>query len=194
MADLIQDVDAAPKSVAVPVKTKPSWTLIICGLVLAAAFIGGLVFSYKVGSKETVVGHPGSTETITTGSVPVTTTVQASQTTTKKGVPSDNLLQGLVATGAILIVVGVLYGRITTIKFPVGEIDLSPDEATKVATEAAQEASATSPQSVPAVTAAALAHARAEKRQGGGALTDADITEAVQKAAAGYKQLVGGDA
>jgi hypothetical protein len=180
-------------SAEVPVKTKPSWILICSGLLLAICFVAGLVVSYHFGSKETVVGTPGTTQTIKTGTNSVTSTTQANQTTIKKGVPSDTLLQGLLATGAILVVVGVLYGRITVIKFPVGEIDLNPDEAKKVAAEAQQKSQTdgASPETMAGVTATALAEARAQKRANRGTLSSDDITQAVNKAAAGYLQIVG---
>lgn len=175
-----------------PAATKTKKWLVAFGVVCLALFVAGVALSYSIGTKETVVGHAGTTETITTpGGATKTNTVEANQTTTKKGALSDALLEAILGAGAILIIVGFLYGRITTIKLWGNEIDLSSDEVKKTAAEAQKTADAggAPPEAVPGITATAIAHAREEKRATG-SLSESDITGAVEQAVAGYMKIV----
>lgn len=172
----------APAPVAATAPDKPKWWLIAIGGAVIALFVGGVVLSMAVGTKTTVVGHAGTTSK--------TATVQANETTTTKGVPSDTVLEAILATGGVLILVGFLYGRISTIKIPGGgEIDLSADEkqqvASAVATEAAAQHIGTS--EIPAMTTAALEAARHRKRQQG-SLSLSDISGLVVGAARNIAQ------
>jgi len=53
--------------------------------------------------------------------------------TTTKSWPSETLITSLLAVGAVLIIVGFLWARITSIKVAGAEIGLSDDEKEKVA-------------------------------------------------------------
>jgi hypothetical protein len=185
-------VSETPSPSIATAKTEAKISLVVLGSVCAALFVVGILLSFLVGGKEKVVGHPATTQVVTTDGQTQTTTVLADQTTTKKGLPSDGLLEALLATGAMLIVIGLLYGRITVIKFPGGgELDLSADEVKKTAATALAAANQTNAPSetVSGITATALAHAR-EKKRATGSLTDKDIDAAVREAAAGYLQIV----
>lgn len=152
--------------------TKAKWQLVLLGSVLILLFLGGAAYSLGVGSKKKVVRNPGR------------------ETTTSRDVPSGSLLEALLATGATLIVLGLFYGRITVIKLPGGsELDLSPVEKNAVAATVKKEvvAGKVPPEAAPAVTVAAMEHAR--ERKAAGSFSDDDVTSAVMKAAAGYLQL-----
>jgi hypothetical protein len=113
---------AGPTTPARALPTKPNWPLICLGGALVALFVGGVCLALFVGSNTVVSGGTSSGGTSAGPS-----------TTTAKSVPSDSLLEAVLGAGAALIVVGVLYGRISTIKFPGGvELDLTADESAKV--------------------------------------------------------------
>jgi hypothetical protein len=177
--------------IAAATKTKKS--LVWLGAACLLVFVVGLAVSYFVGKKEKVVGHPASTQTVTFGTTASTTTVQANQTTTTTGSLSDAMLEAILGTGAILVIVGLLYGRITTIKLFGSEIDLSTDEVKKTAAAAQKVADAANapPDARAGITATALAHARDVKTAIGAPLSNADITAAVEEAARGYLHIVG---
>lgn len=61
------------------------------------------------------------------------TVVKVGDTTTTKSWPSESLITSLLAVGAVLVVVGFLWARITTIKVAGAEIGLSDAEKTEVA-------------------------------------------------------------
>jgi flagellar basal body-associated protein FliL len=96
--------------------------LIVLGILLVLTFVGGMVYSRAVGS-ETKETTP-----------PANQTSETTKTTKSKDAPSDTLLTALLGAGAGLIIVGALYGRISTIKLPGGtEISLTPEEKEKAA-------------------------------------------------------------
>ena len=156
--------------------TKANRALVVLGAVMIALFLAGEAYSLRIGSKTKVTVLPGR------------------QTTTKRDAPSNSLLEAVLATGATLIVLGLFYGRITVIKLPGGgELDLSSVEKNAVADTVKQEvvAGKVPPEAAPAVTVAAIEHAR--ERKAVAPLSDDDVTSAVMKAAAGYLQITADD-
>ncbi len=92
---------------------KANFWLILLGVLLVACFAGGAVYARTAGSEtvETPSTKPKAGE---------------AKTTTTKSAPSETLLTTLLGTGAALIIVGALYGRISTIKLPGGiEVSMS---------------------------------------------------------------------
>lgn len=106
--------------VAVSQKTK-KWLVVIGGaLVLLAIFAATI--NWTEGGETTATTKPGKDATVQTETV----------TKTKNG-PSESLLTALLGAGAGLIVIGFLYGRISSIKLPGGtEIGLGSDEKKEV--------------------------------------------------------------
>lgn len=152
--------------------TKANRPLVALGAAMVALFLAGVVYSLAIGSKTTVVGP------------------LLHRTTTTRSAPSGTLLEALLATGATLMVLGLFYGRITVIKLPGGgELDLSAVEKNAVAEGVRKEVAAgkVPPEAAPAVTVAAIEHAREQKAVA--PLSDDDVTSAVMKAAAGYLQI-----
>lgn len=185
-------VQERPAPTVATTETKAKKSLVWVGCLLVALFVGGVLLSLIVGTKERVVGHAGATNVSTISGHAVTTTIEANQTTTKKGIPSDALLGGLLATGAILVLVGLLYGRITVIKLPGGgEIDLNSDEKKAVAETVKKEVKADNlpAEAAPMVTLAAIEQVRSAKRAKG-VLDPGDVNRAVLEAAHGYEQSV----
>jgi hypothetical protein len=103
--------------------TKRKTSLVVLGLVLIALFLVGLVLARVWG-----------TETVETSTPTSTTATQVTKTTEAKELPSDTLLTALLATGGILVLLGLLYTRITAIKVPGGgEITfIKPEEKEQV--------------------------------------------------------------
>jgi flagellar basal body-associated protein FliL len=112
-------VEKPAHNVVVPKQANPY--LIALGALLIVLFVTGMIYTRAVGS-ETKETKPAATE-------------QANATKTEtKSAPSDTLLTSILAAGATLIIVGALYGRISTIKLPGGtEISLSAEEKEKAA-------------------------------------------------------------
>jgi uncharacterized protein HemX len=112
--------DKPDPKVAVRKETKQS--LVIVGGLLIVAALGLAALNWSIGSE--------TKETTPSSSTP---TAKAS-TTTKKTTsgPSEGLLTAIIGSGAALIVVGFLYGRISSIKLPGGvEVGLTPEEKEK---------------------------------------------------------------
>jgi hypothetical protein len=153
---------STPEARAVTPQTVAKKSLVAIGVALIVLFVAGAVLARTVGntSKET-----SSAAATTAGSAQAT-----SKTTTTKDWPSDTLLSALLGTGAALVLVGLLYSRITTIKLPGGsEIDLSPDEKKKVAEKVAKKVQdkAVNPEEAPQITVAAVETLRREKTRAG---------------------------
>lgn len=106
--------------VAVRKETKRS--LVVIGGFLVIAALGLATLNWAIGSE--------TKETTPSSSTP---TAKASTKTTKTtSGPSEGLLTAIIGSGAALIVVGFLYGRISSIKLPGGvEVGLTPDEEEK---------------------------------------------------------------
>lgn len=98
--------------------------LIALGMLLVLVFAYGVFYARDQGS-ETMESKPSKTQP----------TIK-----TTKDAPSDSLLTAVLGAGAALIVIGVLYGRISTIKLPGGaEITLTDGEKAKTAEKAAEK-------------------------------------------------------
>jgi hypothetical protein len=113
----------------VAVRTEVKGPLVAIGvaLVVLAIVVAGL--SWGLGTK-------------TTETEPGKQSASAKIEKTKKTYagPSETLLTAVIGSGAALILIGFLYGRISSIKLPGGvDLELTPDEAEK-ATEKALEA------------------------------------------------------
>jgi hypothetical protein len=116
--------DKPDPKVAVRKETKQS--LVIIGGLLIVVALGLAALNWSIGS-ETKETTPSSTTPATKVS-----------TTTKKTTsgPTEGLLTAILGSGAALIIVGFLYGRISSIKLPGGvEVGLTPDEKEKGAKE-----------------------------------------------------------
>jgi hypothetical protein len=90
------------------------------------------------------------------------------------------VLLSLLGTGAILILAGALYTRLSAIKLPGGaEITLTPQEREQVAEHVAERAGpGVSPADVARATAVALPLAHATKLVTGGTLGGSEIEQA----------------
>lgn len=117
------NVEPNPAGNVVTSRKANPW-LIGLGAIMVVAVALGVFYARDKGS-ETVETNP---PTQSSPSQPQTTVK-----TTKSG-PSDSLLTTVLGAGAALIIIGVLYGRISTIKLPGGvEIGLTKDEEDKAA-------------------------------------------------------------
>lgn len=111
------NVEQAAGNVVTSRKANP-W-LIALGIALVICFAGGTVYARTAGSE--TVEKPGPEAKAT-----------EAKTTTTKNAPSETLLTTLLGTGAALLIIGVLYGRISTIKLPGGiELTLSKEAEKK---------------------------------------------------------------
>jgi hypothetical protein len=132
--------------VAVRKETKQS--LVIIGGLLIVAALGLAALNWSIGS-----------ETKETAPAPSSTPTAKASTTTKKTTsgPSEGLLTAIIGSGAALIIVGFLYGRISSIKLPGGvEVGLTPDEKEKGAKEAIEAIEKLPDTADPAKTAEAI--------------------------------------
>lgn len=160
------DVAKPNPNLPVAVAKETNWPLVAIGCVLLALFFGLLVFDRAVGSETKEKTTPVTQESGSTGSSgsqPVAT----EKKTEKKDVPSDTLLTALLASGAALILSGVLYGRISTIKLPGGvQIDLTKEEKDAVAQKVAEQMPDAAPEDVAKVTQQAATEVRRLKAAG----------------------------
>ncbi|HEY8029698.1 MAG TPA: hypothetical protein VIE38_09335 [Gaiellaceae bacterium] len=105
-------------------ETKAKKSLVALGVLLIVLFLAGLVLTRTVGNVQKVVGAATTTSTGTAAGTSATTT-----TTTTKSFVSDTVLTAILSTGVFILLIGLLYARITAIKLPGGgEIDLGPME------------------------------------------------------------------
>lgn len=140
--------------------------LVILGCVLVVFFFAGVVFNRTVGSetKETPTIAVEQGATGTSGAQ-----AEATKTTKTKEVPSETLLTSLLASGAVLILVGVLYARINSIRLPGGaEIGLTDSEKQTTAQKVAEAMPDTATK---AEVAAATVEATAKVQQAKAAAT-----------------------
>jgi hypothetical protein len=114
--------------------------LIAAGVGLLSWMILALVLAQTEGTETRTRTLPGPTST--------------SHSSTSTSVPSEAVLLALLATGAVLVLSGALYARLSTIKLPGAELVLTPEEREGVAAQVAAKASA-------AATASDLARATA---------------------------------
>lgn len=147
--------------------------VIAVGVLLIALFVAGLVLSRAVGGETTEKTTPGPC----TGTTTTTTSCTASQekTTQTKSFPSEALLTALLTTGGVLILVGLFFGRITSIKAFGAELGLAPRETDKVVKKVTEKLK-DQPEKVGDAIPAALNQARAVKQTAAGAtLSDRTI-------------------
>ncbi len=177
-AALADDLAAQGRSLLNPGRL----AVFVVGALLLGLFLVGAVIAQTDGGKSSKstprAMTTGSSETTTTGSsgsAPSTTRTTTTTSTdggvsgeTTKNAPSEGLLLTVLGTGVILVLVGALYSRITTIKLPGGaELALSPEETQHVAERVAQKANeqpgAPSASAVANATSAALQLAHTHK-------------------------------
>jgi flagellar basal body-associated protein FliL len=167
------NVQRADPSVVIA-KEANGW-LIFLGCLLVVLFAGGVVYSRVVGSETREISPPAKKASV----IPKVTKI--------KSVPSETLLTAVLASGAVLILVGVLYARINSIKLPGGaEIGLSTEEkesaAKKVAEVLPADADAKTAAKVTLATTDKMRHA---KTTGAFNVPDAKIGEIVEEVASG---------
>lgn len=139
--------------VAVRKETKKSLVVIGVALVVLALCLAAL--NWVVGSETTETAPPASSKSVTTASTKKVTKTQSG--------PSEGLLTALLGTGAALIVVGFLYGRISSIKLPGGvEVGLTKDEEEKAAEKIGEKLKEQSGGAVDPATAAQVAQKATE--------------------------------
>ena len=124
--------------------------IVVIGLLVLGLFVAAAIFNRAVGSK-TVEDK----------------TVASKTTTVTKSVFSDTELTGLLAVGAVLVLVGFLYERITVIKLLGQEIDLNPNEQKEALTRIQDHVQAENvdPATAALITANAYRTLLGEKRQ-----------------------------
>ncbi len=158
--------------VAVRQETKKS--LVWIGSVALALGLALIVLTWAVGSKTTESPAPSSNGAQT-----------ATEKTTKtRSVPSEGLITAVLGTGAALVVVGFLYGRISTIKLPGGvEVSMSK-EAEKKTIEKAVAKHPNDPEKAATVAQKAQSLLLVEEPGEGTAVspTDTEIADAVKLA------------
>ena len=136
--------------VAVSQETK--WVLVVIGVFLVIAAIGAATINWTNGGETTETTKPGKDATVQTEKV----------TKTKNG-PSESLLTALLGAGAGLIVIGFLYGRISSIKLPGGTVIGLNAEEKKAATQKAIEANPDDPKKAAEVALASEDRLLAQK-------------------------------
>lgn len=179
--------------------TKPNGWMIGVGVLLVVLFVAWIVLARTLGNETTekTTTLPSPTETskaATTGtsSGPSTTPTATDKTTKTKNVPSDNLLTGLLAAGAVLILVGFLYGRVTSIKVLGAEIGLVPSETDTTVKKVADKMKGEPAEKVVAAQKKALDQARVEKQSSQvAALSDREIDQIATRAVETVQQLAG---
>jgi len=170
--------------------------LFALGVLLILMLVVALVVARTNGTETRTISPPTSTSTTSytttvprcvpcrstprAGSGSTTTATGGTSKTTTKGMPSEAVLLSLLGTGAILVLAGALYNRLSAIKLPGGaEITLTPEEREQVAAKVAEKAGAgADPEAVARATAAALPLAHATKLVTGVALREPEIDQA----------------
>jgi hypothetical protein len=115
------------------------------------------------------------------GRVLGSTVVKVGDTTTTKSWPSETLITSLLAVGAVLVIVGFLWARITSIKVAGAEIGMSDDEKAKAAKAISEKVPGNAPPQDAANAAFNVANALTEQKAAGAALTDAEISQVVNQ-------------
>lgn len=157
---------AAERVETEPKLGKPSYLLIILGVGALVATALGIYWAW----------HAGTTVTETTAG--------GTKTTKTEAVPSDTLLSAGLAVGGALILMGVLWSRIKTIKFAGVEATLDSDEVGKGKDAVVSTAKTTNkidPETVATATARVIPMLRRLKAEQG-RLNDEDFQTAAQQA------------
>jgi hypothetical protein len=153
--------------------------LVALGLVLITLFMAGLVLSRTVGS--TTTEHTTAAP-CPAGSQPACSTEQT-KTTKTKNFPSESLLTVLLSSGGLLVLIGALYGRITSIKAFGAEIGLAPAETNKLVEKVTERMPGSRAEEVAEVLPAALNQARGLKESTEVArLSDQDLDAVAERA------------
>jgi hypothetical protein len=153
--------------------------LIALGLVLIGLFVAGLVLTRTVGSTTTEHTTSGP---CSAGSQPACSTEQTKATKTKN-FPSESLLTALLSAGGLLVLIGALYGRITSIKAFGAEIGLAPAETNKLVEKVTGRMEGSRAEDVAEVLPAALNQARGLKESADVArLSDQDLDAVAETA------------
>jgi hypothetical protein len=180
-----------PEAPVVVPETKAKISLVIVGSVLLVAFAVGIVLARTVGNETNEVSSPATTAvgatgaTGATGQAGATGATEVTKKTTTKNWASDGLLTALLGTGAALIVLGLMFNRLTTIKFAGAEVTLKDEEKEKVKEKVNEKAGQEQMSSaqVSAATVVALDNAKEEKlKQGVSTLSDAHLADAATQA------------
>jgi Na+-transporting methylmalonyl-CoA/oxaloacetate decarboxylase gamma subunit len=129
--------------------------------VLVAIGVGLIVLSLGLAALNWVIGSETTETTPPPAKSPATASAQ--KTTKTKSGPSEGLLTALLGSGAALVVVGFLYGRISSIKLPGGvEVGLTKDEEDKAAEKVGEKLKEKSGGAVDPATAAQVAQKATE--------------------------------
>jgi len=163
--------------VAVSRETK-GW-LVAIGTALVAVAVVLVIVNWSVGEKTTETTRGPATPT---AKEPLTKTTKA-----EKG-PSEGLLSALIGSGAALILVGFLYGRISSIKLPGGvEVGLTPKEEEKAIQKVGEQLKEKNVDATTTAKVAQVTHNRLLKTKAGmqgtmptRELTEGEITSAVE--------------
>jgi heme/copper-type cytochrome/quinol oxidase subunit 2 len=115
------------------------------------------------------------------GRVSGSTVKKVGDETTTKSWPSETLITSLLAVGAVLIIVGFLWARITSIKVAGAEIGLSDDEKRKVADTLTEKVPNDAKPGEVAQAAMNVVTALTEEKAAGASLTDDQISTVVDQ-------------
>jgi hypothetical protein len=115
------------------------------------------------------------------GRVSGSTVEKVGNETTTKSWPSETLITSLLAVGAVLVIVGFLWARITSIKVAGAEIGLSDDEKEKVAEALTEKMPEDAKPDEAAKAALSALAALTEQKAAGASLTDAEISTVVEQ-------------
>lgn len=156
--------------------------LVGLGCLLILLFVVGVGYNRIAGSEITETTSPVTQQTNDTAGTVSGGSQAGEKTTKKKDVPSETLLTALLSSGAALILAGILYARISSIKLPGGvEVGLSQEEKKATSEKVAEALPGADAQTVAEVTQAAAAHLRHAKTVGAATLPEEKIDEIVQQ-------------
>jgi uncharacterized membrane protein len=157
---------------------KPNWSLIGLGVALVVVFVAGVVFSRVVGNETTETTTPAAASSTGTTSTVTQASAESTKTTEAKTGPSDTLLTGILGAGAVLILVGALYSRVTSIKVLGAEVGLAPNETDETVKKVTEKLKGESAEKAAEAIPVALEKARAEKQKSQRVeLSDSDIDQ-----------------
>jgi hypothetical protein len=166
------EVTIEKPGVAVSKETKQG--MVFVGVVLVILAIVAASINWANGGETTETTKPGKDDA-----------TQVEKVTKTKNGPSESLLTALLGAGAGLVVIGFLYGRISSIKLPGGtELGLNTEEK-KATTQKAIEANPDDPKKAAEVALAAEDHLLAQKINSAAAtMPESKIDEALAAATA----------
>jgi heme/copper-type cytochrome/quinol oxidase subunit 2 len=115
------------------------------------------------------------------GRVSGSTVEKIGDVTTTKAWPSETLITSLLTVGAVLVIVGFLWARITSIKVAGAEIGLSDDEKKTVSDTLTKKMPEGAKPEAAAQAALGVATALTEQKAAGASLTDDQISKVVEQ-------------